>query len=77
MNYNEEMYKLFNELGIKGELITISKKDKATPSDYKKLEDKILLKTEKNRNMMFLSEIYSQDNLPCGNNKVYTKNKKD
>lgn len=73
MNYNEEMYKLFNELGIKGELITISKKDKATPSDYKELEDKILLKTERNRNMMFLSEIYSQDNLPCGNNKVYTK----
>lgn len=69
MNFNEEMEIVFKEAGLNdGELISIQKEDKGTPSDYANLKAKILIKTEENRNMMVLSDLYSKESLPCGSN---------
>ena len=41
MNFNEEMEIVFKEAGLNdGELISIQKEDKGTPSDYANLEAK-------------------------------------
>lgn len=44
MNYNEEMAKLFNELGLEYDIEKIEEKDKAKAKDYIDLENRLLLK---------------------------------
>ena len=42
MNYNEEMAKLFNKLGLEYKLEEI--KDKASKQDYNNIENKLIIK---------------------------------
>lgn len=66
-NFNEEMLKELEKLNLGCRLISIPEEDKGTPEDYKKLEAKILVRTEENRKMMEQSIInVEQYSLPTG-----------
>lgn len=65
-NFNEEIEKELNELNLGGKCIPISDNDKGTPSDYARLESRIILRTEENREMMEKSISYSKECLPVG-----------
>ena len=66
-NFNEEMLKELEKLNLGCRLIPIPEEDKGTPEDYKKLESKILVRTEENREMMEQSIInVEQYSLPTG-----------
>lgn len=63
MNYNEEMYELFEELGL-DESITLRKlsdEEKATSEDYAALEKIIDTKFNENDRMLNLSQIYANN----------------
>lgn len=60
------MEKELTELNLGGKVIPISEKDKGTPEDYAKLEAKISLRTEQNREMMEQSLIYAEHSLSVG-----------
>lgn len=63
-NFNKEMENELKELNLGGKCIPISDNDKGTPSDYARLESKIFLRTEKNREMMEKSIFYAKKYLP-------------
>ena len=65
-NFNEEMEKELTELNLGGKVIPILEKDKGTSEDYAKLETKILLRTEQNREMMEQSMINAEHSLSVG-----------
>ena len=65
-NFNEEMEKELTELNLGGKVIPILEKDKGTSEDYAKLEAKISLRTEQNREMMEQSMINAEHSLSVG-----------
>ena len=62
-NYNEDMAKLFEELGLTGfELRKLTEEEKATPEDWAKLEQRIALRTAENSRMLDVSMFNAKNN---------------
>ena len=70
MNFYEELEREFKNAGIKGKIVPVPEELKPTPKDFAELEARIEKRMEENRNMMFLSEIYAANSMPCGNIQV-------
>ena len=75
MNFYEELERECKKAGLSGKIITVPEDLKPTQRDFIELASNIYLKTEENRNMLFLSEEYAKNNLPCGGVKILTKTK--
>ena len=67
MNFYEELEGEFKNAGIKGKIVPVSEDLKPIPIDIAELDARIEKRIEENRNMMFLSEMYAANNMPCGN----------
>lgn len=67
MSFYEEIDREFKSAGIEGKIIPVPQELRPTPQDFAELDAKIEKRCEENRNMMFLSEIYSINSMPCGN----------
>ncbi len=75
MNFYKELEREFKNAGLQGRIIEVSDELKPTSKDYKELEKRIYIKTEENRNMMYLSGIYASNGMLCGNmEEKYIKN---
>ena len=59
MNYNEEMVKLFDKLGLEYKLEPIN--DKAKPEDFINIENKLFLKDVENNVLNKIPE----ESMPC------------
>ncbi len=59
MNFNEEMAREFDAVGIEYEIIAIPPEKRATPEEWQQLENKIAAHAEENYQMMALSGLYA------------------
>ena len=75
MNFYEELYREMKNAGIEGKIITVPEELRPTAKDFAKLDARIYKRMEENRNMMFLSEIYAANSMPCGNVETIKQNK--
>ena len=76
MNFYEELDREFKNAGIEGfKIISVPEELRPTAKDYAELEAIIEKRMEENRNMMFLSEIYAANGMPCGNIEITKQNK--
>ncbi|MBR1376595.1 MAG: hypothetical protein IJ565_02155 [Bacilli bacterium] len=67
MSFYEEIEREFKNAGIEGKIVPVPEELKPTPKDFAELEARIERGMEENRNMLFLSEIYAANSMPCGN----------
>ena len=66
MNFYEEIDREFKSAGIEGKIISVPEELRPTAKDFAELDARIEKRCEENRNMMFLSEIYAANGMPCG-----------
>ena len=75
MNFYEELDKEMKAAGLKGKIIQVPTELRPTVKDFTELDARIEKRMEENRNMMFLSEIYAANCMPCGNIETIKQNK--
>ena len=75
MTFYEELEREFKNAGIKGKIVSVPEELRPTAKDFAYLEARIEKRMEENRNMMFLSEIYAANSMPCGNIESTNQNK--
>ena len=75
MNFYEELHKEMKNAGINGRIVPVPEELKPTAKDYAELDARIENRMEENRNMLFLSEIYASNAMPCGNVETPKQNK--
>ena len=67
MNFYEELHKEMKNAGLKCKIVPVPEELRPTANDYAQLDSRIEKRKEENRNMLFLSEIYAANGMPCGN----------
>ena len=65
MNFYEELDKEFKNAELNGKITSVPEELKPTPNDFEDLDRKVLERTEENRRMLFLSEMYARNEMPC------------
>ena len=75
MNFYKELEREFKNAGLDGKIISVPEELKPISKDFAELDRRIFEKTEENINMLFLSEMYAKNSMPCGNMKILTKNR--
>ena len=73
MNFYEELERECKNAGISGRIVSIPDELKPTNEDFIELENNISVKTEENRKMLFLSELYAKNSMPCAKVKKITR----
>ena len=64
MNFYEELKQCFDEVGIEGRIVEVPPELRPTPEDFRDLEQRIALKTDKNERMLAQSIVNAQFSLP-------------
>ena len=72
MKFNEEVEMISKSAGLSLNVVEVKDELKPTLDDIEELDKKILVRTEENRNMLNLSEVYAKNSMPCNSiNKSY------
>ena len=75
MNFYEELDREMKNAGLEGKIISVPEELRPTVKDFIELDERIEKRTEENRNILFLSEIYAANGMPCENIETKKQNK--
>lgn len=67
MNFYKELKREMENAGLECKIVSVPEELIPTAKDYLELDERIEKKTEENRNMLYLSEFYALNGMPCGN----------
>ena len=70
MSFYDELEREFKNAGLVGKKVSVPDELKPSDKDFMELDNRIAIKTEENRNMLYKSGIYAQNGMPCGSGNI-------
>ena len=70
MSFYDKLEHEFKNAGLVGKKVSVPDELKPSNKDFMELDNRIAIKTEENRNMLYKSGIYAENSMPCGSGNI-------